>query len=195
MKVVHPKKLYNKIRNSFRVFNRAISYLWSVFYIDIYFGNFWNFREYIIKNNLVNVGHKFESYYYYYYYLESKNSFIGLHTMIKGTPTLPHGLCGIFISESAVIGEGVTIFQHVTIGSNLLPDSKNNGAPKVGDNCVIGANAVLIGNINVGNNVRVGAGTTVYKDVPSDSTVVSRNLEIIQHLAKKDNSFVPNNIV
>ena len=47
--------------------------------------------------------------------------------------TAPHGFRGILISVSASIGTGCTIFQHVTIGSNTLLDSKNAGAPVIGN--------------------------------------------------------------
>lgn len=59
----------------------------------------------------------------------------------------PHGFYGIFISQRAKIGYGCTIYQHVTIGSNDL------GAPTIGNNCLIGAGAKIIGNVSIGNNV------------------------------------------
>ncbi|MFI3227531.1 MAG: hypothetical protein R3Y09_08995 [Clostridia bacterium] len=51
---------------------------------------------------------------------------------------------GIFISVGAEIGEGCTIFQHVTIESNTLGDSAKIGAPKIGNNVYIGAGAKLL---------------------------------------------------
>ena len=46
--------------------------------------------------------------------------------------TTPHGLSGIFISKGAVIGEGCTLFQQVTVGSNTLQGSARYGAPVIG---------------------------------------------------------------
>lgn len=49
------------------------------------------------------------------------------------------------------------------------------GAPRIGDNVLIGANAVLIGDIYIGNNVKVGAGAVVTKDIPDNSTVIGNS--------------------
>lgn len=96
-----------------------------------------------------------------------------------GVPCFPHGLYGIFISGGAKIGKNAVIFQHVTIGSNTLPDSKGLGSPVVGDNCYIGAGAKIIGNVRVGDNVRIGANCVVHADVPNNSVVVSGKQVVI----------------
>lgn len=72
-------------------------------------------------------------------------------------PNLPHGVSGIFISSGSKIGRNAVIFQQVTIGSVTTLDSKSQGSPIIGDNCYIGAGAKIIGNIKIGNNVRIGA--------------------------------------
>lgn len=104
----------------------------------------------------------------------------------------PHQFYGIFISQGTVIGEGCTIFQHVTIGSNTLGDSDKNGSPKIGNNVYIGAGAKIIGNITVGDNVRIGANCVVFTDVPDGATVVLQKPRIIEH-DKRDNTFFPPN--
>lgn len=90
----------------------------------------------------------------------------------------PHGFYGIFISQKAKVGEGCTIYQQVTIGSNDLPNSRG-GAPIIGDNCLIGAGAKIIGNVHIGNNVRIGANAIVVDDVPDNCTVVMNKPRII----------------
>lgn len=90
-----------------------------------------------------------------------------------GKPCLPHGVHGIFISAGAKIGKNCVIFQHVTIGSNLIPGSKGFGYPTVGDNCYIGAGAKIIGAVTIGNNVRIGANAVVHRDVPENSVVTA----------------------
>ena len=47
-------------------------------------------------------------------------------------------------------------------------------APRIGDGCLIGANAVLVGGIRVGNGVKIGAGAVVSEDVPAYATVVAQ---------------------
>lgn len=88
-------------------------------------------------------------------------------------PHLPHGIRGIFVSHKAVIGYNSIIYQHVTIG-----DGKN-GAPVIGDNCFIGAGAKIIGDIRIGNNVKIGAGCIVSIDIPDNCTVVMDKPRII----------------
>ena len=81
-------------------------------------------------------------------------------------PRLPHGIAGIFISHQAKIGKNCMILQNVTIGSS------KGKAPAIGDDCVIGAGAAIIGGIKIGNNVNIGANCVVFKDVPDNTTVV-----------------------
>ena len=99
--------------------------------------------------------------------------YIGPDTVIKGRPTLPHGLQGIFISRYAVVGEGCRIYQNVTIGE------VDHKAPVIGKECLIGAGAVLIGDIRIGDLVKIGAGAVVHTDVPDDATVVPGPARII----------------
>lgn len=53
------------------------------------------------------------------------------------------------------------------------------GAPNIGDDCYIGAGAKIIGNINIGNNVRIGANCVVVEDIPDNCTVVMDKPRII----------------
>ena len=114
---------------------------------------------------------------------------IPLGTEFGGKPAFPHGFAGIFISYGAKLGKGCTIFQQVTIGSNTLPNTKNPGAPVIGDNVYIGAGAKIIGGIRVGNNVRIGANCVVTKDIPDNCTVVLSSPRIIQRDTPMDNQF------
>lgn len=91
----------------------------------------------------------------------------------------PHGFYGIFISQSAEIGRNCTIYQHVTIGSNQLESSPGYGAPKIGDNVLIGAGAIIIGNVKIGNNVNIGANCIVTEDIPDDCTVVMNKPRVL----------------
>lgn len=70
------------------------------------------------------------------------------------------------------------IYQQVTIGSNDLQNSRG-GAPTIDNNCLIGAGAKIIGNVHVGNNVRIGANAIVVDDVPDNCTVVMNKPRVI----------------
>ena len=102
--------------------------------------------------------------------------YIGPGAEFKGRPSLPHGLHGIFVSRYAVIGKECLIYQNVTIGE---VDGK---APVIGDWCIIGAGATVIGNVRIGNNVKIGAGAVVTTDVPDNCTVVSQPARILKRV-------------
>lgn len=104
--------------------------------------------------------------------------------------TTPHGLTGIHISNGATIGSGCTILQHVVIGSNTFLDSKSQGIPVIGDNVFFGAGSMVIGNVTIGNNVRIGANCVVTKDVPDNCVVVSPKAVVIQRDGPIDNRFL-----
>lgn len=118
--------------------------------------------------------------YLYQKRISRRGSYIGNPLAFKTKPIFPHGITGIFISGSAKIGKECIIFQHVTIGSNYLPGSKNIGAPIIGDNCYIGAGAKIIGNVKIGNNCRIGANAVVCTDVEDNCTVVLDKPRVIQ---------------
>ncbi|MCB9747044.1 MAG: serine acetyltransferase [Candidatus Omnitrophica bacterium] len=117
-------------------------------------------------------------------HLGKRGSWIGYETKFSNTPCFPHGICGIFISGGVVIGKNCVIFQHVTIGSNTLYDSKTKGFPTIGDNCYIGAGAKIIGNIKIGNNCRIGANCVVYQNLNDNTCAVSQPTRLIvkEHL-------------
>ena len=115
------------------------------------------------------------------------NAYLPFNNTIKGPINFLHGTYGVFISGGATIGKNCTIYQQVTIGSNMLIDSKGLGSPTIGDNCLIGAGAKIIGNIRIGNNCRIGANAVVAKDLPDNSVIVLSSQKIYQkeHLVNR----------
>jgi len=85
---------------------------------------------------------------------------------------------GVVIGETAVVGDDVTIYQGVTLGGVSFEKGKRH--PTVGNRVVIGANATVLGSITIGNDVRIGAGSVVLKDVPHNSTVVGVPGQIVE---------------
>lgn len=78
-------------------------------------------------------------------------------------------LGGIAINHLAEIGDNCTIYQGVTIGGAV---GKRKGAPKIGNKVWIGPNAVVVGDITIGNNVLIAGNSFVNFDIPSNSLVV-----------------------
>lgn len=108
---------------------------------------------------------------------------ISYETFLPSSVVLGHRGLGVVIHEKTVIGENVTILQHVTIGGARKEGEK--GAPVIGNNVLIGAGACLLGKIKIGNNVKIGANAVVLVDIPDDSTAVGVPAKII---SRKDNS-------
>lgn len=162
---------------------------------NIFFKNY-QLRElkkfYFLKNKMcTNRFYKVLFYNAYYRLLNKCGSFIPYDCKMGNNVVFPHGIKGIFISQGAVIGDNCVIFHHVTIGSNSFKDSKKNGSPVIGKNVFIGCGAKIIGGIHIGDNCRIGAGAIVTKDVPDNSTVIMESMKIIDHEIIRDNSFIP----
>ena len=84
---------------------------------------------------------------------------------------------GVVIGETAIVGSDVTMYQGVTLGGTGKGHGKRH--PTICDRVFIGNNANLLGNITVGENSRVGAGSVVLSDVPPNSTVVGVPAHIV----------------
>jgi len=82
---------------------------------------------------------------------------------------IDHGL-GVVIGETAIVGDDVTLYQGVTLGGTGKEHGKRH--PTIEDEVVIGSGAKVLGNITVGRNCRIGAGSVVLRNVPENSTVV-----------------------
>jgi serine O-acetyltransferase len=82
---------------------------------------------------------------------------------------IDHGM-GVVIGETAIVGDYALIYQGATLGGTGKESGKRH--PTLGNNVVVGAGAKILGNIQISDRVRVGAGSVVLRDVPADSTVV-----------------------
>jgi serine O-acetyltransferase len=76
---------------------------------------------------------------------------------------------GIVIGETAVIGDNCSMLHGVTLGGT--GNERDDRHPKIGRGVMIGAGAKILGNIKVGDCVRVAAGSVVLNDVPPRRTV------------------------
>lgn len=83
----------------------------------------------------------------------------------------------VIINSNAVLGKNVNIATGVTIGQENR--GKRKGSPTIGNNCWIGTNAVVIGNINIGNDVLIAPLSFVNFDVPDHSIVIGNPAKII----------------
>ncbi len=89
---------------------------------------------------------------------------------------IDHG-AGVVIGETAIVGDDVTLYQGVTLGGTGHDRGKRH--PTLRDGVFVGSNAQVLGNICIGENSRVGAGSVVLRDVPPNSTVVGVPAHIV----------------
>src|SRR5580698_4315872 len=82
---------------------------------------------------------------------------------------IDHG-SGVVIGETSEIGDDVLVYQGVTLGGTGGEKGKRH--PTLGNRVVVGTGAAVLGNIRVGDNVKIGAGSVVVYPVPDNSTVV-----------------------
>ena len=82
---------------------------------------------------------------------------------------IDHGI-GVVIGETAVIGDGCTLYHGVTLGGVSWKKGKRH--PTLGDKVIIGAGAKVLGPITIGNGSKIGSNAVVLEDVPDRTTVV-----------------------
>ncbi len=85
---------------------------------------------------------------------------------------------GVVIGETTIIEDDVLIYQGVTLGGVSLNQGKRH--PTIRKNTVIGSGAKVLGNIDIGENCKIGANSVVVKDVPCSSTAVGIPARIIR---------------
>jgi len=90
---------------------------------------------------------------------------------------LDHGT-GVVIGETAEIGDDVLMYQGVVLGGTSLEKRKHH--PTIENNVVLGAAAILLGPVTVGEGARVGANSVVVKSVPPSATIVGVPERIVE---------------
>lgn len=91
---------------------------------------------------------------------------------------IDHG-AGVVIGETAEIGDGCTIYQGVTLGARGGEYGRKRH-PTLGRGVLVGAGAVVLGNIRIGNGARIGAGAVVLTPVADNCTAVGIPARIIK---------------
>ena len=95
---------------------------------------------------------------------------------------------GIHIGENTLVARGAVLLCH----EHVKRDKLNRRMPLIkeifiGDNCFIGINALILPGITIGDEVIVGSGSVVTKDVPSNTIVAGNPAKIIKTNIKMNN--------
>ena len=93
---------------------------------------------------------------------------------------------GIVIGETTIVGDDVLLYKGVVLGGTSLDKGKRH--PTIGNNVVVGTNAIVLGNIEIGDNCKVGAGSVVTKSAPPNSTIVGIPGKTVESLKKEKES-------
>lgn len=97
--------------------------------------------------------------------------FIAADAKIASTCRFPHPT-GIVIGVGVSIGERVVVYQNVTMGAVRRESGRSKRYPRIGNDCIIFAGAVLVGDIELGDGCVVGANAVVTRSFPPKSTIV-----------------------
>jgi serine O-acetyltransferase len=94
---------------------------------------------------------------------------------------LCHNALGVVIHEKAVVGSGTRIYQNVTIGGR-----HGRGSPVIGRNVFIGAGACVLGGVRVGDNAVIGANAVVIHDVPENAVMGGVPAKILKYVSSDE---------
>ena len=104
---------------------------------------------------------------------------------------IDHGM-GVVIGETTIIKDDVLLYQGVTLGGTGKEHGKRH--PTLENGVVVGAGAKVLGNITIGEHVRIGAGSVVISNVPDHSTVVGIPARVVSQRFEQDGQLQHNRI-
>ena len=90
---------------------------------------------------------------------------------------IDHGT-GVVIGETAEIGDNCTLYQGVTLGGTGKDIGKRH--PTLGNNVMVGAGAKILGPFKVGDNCKIASNAVVLSEVPADSTAVGIPARVVK---------------
>lgn len=97
----------------------------------------------------------------------------------------------IYVGDYTMIGPNVTI---ATAGHPILPELREKGYQynvpvRIGRNCWIGAGAILLPGVTVGDNTVIGAGSVVTKDIPANVVAVGNPCRVLREIGEHDRKY------
>lgn len=97
----------------------------------------------------------------------------------------------VVIGDNAQIAPNVSIY---TAGHPLHPDSRNSGYEygipiTIGDNVWLGGNCVILPGVTIGNNVVIGAGSVVSRDIPDNVVAVGNPCRVVRKITENDRDY------
>jgi serine O-acetyltransferase len=109
---------------------------------------------------------------------------IGIKYLKEQNTLFPHPV-GIVLGKKVRVGKNCIIYQNVTIGTKETKNFLIAPYPVVEDNVTIFANSVIFGDITIGTNSVIGAGSVVFESVPANCIVAGNPAKIIRYKADR----------
>lgn len=119
------------------------------------------------SNKMFNAKHRIVSSYYDYLIYKKYNCCISAKCELGKNISFPHPI-GIAIGSGVIIGDNCVIYQNVTLGRKYRDISKY---PIIGNNVIIYANSVIVGDVKIGNGAIIGCNSVVMRDVKENEVV------------------------
>ena len=97
----------------------------------------------------------------------------------------------IYVGDNTMFGPNVTV---ATGGHPILPELREQGyqynaSVRIGENCWIGAGAIIVPGVTIGDNVVIGAGSVVTKDIPSNVVAVGNPCRVLREVGERDREY------
>lgn len=108
------------------------------------------------------------------------NSVVPYSTKIGKNTKFAYGGIGVVLHSRCIIGDNCIIGQGITIGRKLSPE----GIPTIGNDVYIAAGSRILGGITIGNNVIIGANAVVVTDIPDNSIVAGAPAKVVRTVDK-----------
>lgn len=118
-------------------------------------------------------------------YLICSNA-ISAHADIGSETHFFHRGLGCVIHQKAKIGNNCQIFQNVTLGSKWSDAKCEGEAPTIGNNVLLGAGCVILGNIHVGDGAIIGANAVVVNDVLPGQVVGGIPAKVLKNIKTRE---------
>lgn len=138
---------------------------------------YWN-RKSFVQNEIHNSGFSMLKKYVFLFFIKrvdfkwnsSFGTIINGGSQFKSFPILPHGPNGIIVGHDVQVGSNCIIYHQVTI---------MDGNVIIGNNVTLGAGSKILPNVVIGDDVKIGANCVVVENIPNNATVVLHKPRII----------------
>ncbi|MBX7535478.1 hypothetical protein K3175_07370 [Qipengyuania sp. GH1] len=117
--------------------------------------------------------------------LQATGNYISSTARIDRSVKFPHPTA-IVIGSGVIVEEKVVIFQSVTLGGARMGDFQRNNYPIIGAGTVIFSGTAIIGKVRVGRNCVIGANSVVLSDIPDNSVCVGAPARIVSTLPQRN---------